>query len=205
VNNSSAFKHRVLIVDDEPDMLETQASVVRSFGYSVRTAADGFEALQILREVLPDIILTDLRMPNMSGFELLSIVRRRFPQISTIAISGEFILATMPIFLVDHYFQKGSYVPEQLQAKMKELIAASPIRAALARVEKAPLWIPSRVAEYIVVTCPECLRSSSIAESGNRGEVQQTDCIACGATISYLVDSTVLKVLAARKARSLAS
>lgn len=53
--------------------------VVFRFGFSVRTAEDGFTALQILREVLPDIILSDLRMPGMSGFELLSIVRRRFP------------------------------------------------------------------------------------------------------------------------------
>ena len=67
-----------------------------SFGFSVRVAEDGFVALKILREVLPDLILTDLRMPGMSGFELLSIVRRRFPHIptiATIAISGEYILA----------------------------------------------------------------------------------------------------------------
>jgi DNA-binding NarL/FixJ family response regulator len=73
---------------------------VRSFGFSVRTAEDGFVALKILREVLPDLILTDLRMPGMSGFELLSIVPRRFPHIPTIAISGEYILATMPLGLL---------------------------------------------------------------------------------------------------------
>jgi CheY-like chemotaxis protein len=46
---------------------------LRSFGFSVRTAEDGFIALKILRQVLPDMIISDLRMPNMSGFELLSI------------------------------------------------------------------------------------------------------------------------------------
>ena len=202
MNKDRTFKHRVLIVDDEPTVIETTAAIVRSFGFSVRTAEDGFAALQIMREVLPDIILTDLRMPNMSGFELLSIVRRRFPHISTIAISGEFILATMPIgLLVDHFFQKGGYAPEQLLAKMKELIAVSPIRAHLGKVDKAPLWIPRRDAEYIVVTCPECLRSSSLAESANRDEVQETDCIACGAAIRYLVDSSVLRLLEEKKHR----
>ena len=190
------FKCRVLIVEDDPLVLETTAAVVRSFGFSVRTAEDGFVALQILREVLPDIILSDLRMPGMSGFELLSIIRRRFPHLPTIAISGEYILANMPLgLLVDHFFQKGGYAPEQLLSKMKELIADSPIRPHLGKHEKVPLWIPRRDADYLVVTCAECLRSSSIANDAVTADVQQTDCIACGATIRFLVDSSVLNLL----------
>jgi DNA-binding NtrC family response regulator len=81
---SRLFKCRVLVVDDDPLVLQMTAAILRSFGYSVRTAEGGFVALKILREVLPDIILSDLRMPGMSGFELLSIVRRRFPHIPTI-------------------------------------------------------------------------------------------------------------------------
>ncbi len=118
MDTSQPFKIRVLIVDDEPMVLETTAAILRSFACSVRTASDGFGALKILREVLPDLLIADLRMPNMSGFELLSIVRRRFPHIPTIAISGEFILANMPLgLLVDHFFQKGSYSPAELHAK----------------------------------------------------------------------------------------
>lgn len=196
LESSRVFKCRVLIVDDEPLVLQASAAMVRSFGFTVRTAKDGFVALQILRDVLPDIIISDLRMPNMSGFELLSIVRRRFPHIPTIGISGEFILASMPLgLLVDHFFQKGGYAPEQLKTKMKELISESPIRAHIGKVDRAPLWIPRKDAEYIVVTCPECLRSSSIADQLGAGELQETDCVACGATIKYLVDSSVLKVL----------
>ena len=124
MNSNGPFKCRVLIVDDEPLILETTSAIVRSFGFSVRAAPDGFAALKILREVLPDLIIADLRMPSMSGFELLSIVRRRFPHIPTIAISGEFILANMPLgLLVDHFFQKGGYTPDELLAKIKELIA----------------------------------------------------------------------------------
>jgi CheY-like chemotaxis protein len=201
-DSSGPFKCRVLIVDDEPLVLEASAAIVRSFGFTVRTAPDGFAALKILREVLPDIVLSDLRMPNMSGFELLSIVRRRFPHIPTIGISGEFILATMPLgLLVDHFFQKGGYTPEQLKTKMKELISESPLRAHIGKVDKAPLWIPRKDADYIVVTCPECLRSSSIADQVGAGDAQETDCIACGATITYLVDSSVLKVLDDKRQR----
>jgi hypothetical protein len=50
-----------------------------------------------------------------------------------------------------------------------------------------------------VVTCPECLRSSSIADNTASGELQQTDCVACGATIRYLVDSTIMKLLEQKK------
>jgi CheY-like chemotaxis protein len=206
MDKERSFKCRVLIVDDEPIVLEATAAVVRSLGFSVRTAEDGFVALQILREVLPDIIIADLRMPNMSGFEFLSIVRRRFPHIPSIAISGEFILANMPLgLLVDHFFQKGGYTPEQLLAKMKELITESPIRPHLGKPDKAPLWIPRRDADYIVVTCPECLRSSSVKDRINTGEMQQTDCPACGATIRYLVDSSILKLLEDKKKRLPAS
>ena len=137
------FKYRVLVVDDDPLVLAATAAVVRSFGFSVRTAEDGFAALHFLRQILPDIILTDLRMPGMSGFELLSIVRRRFPHIPTIAISGEYMAPNLPIgLLVDHFFRKGGYTPPQLFAKMKELIAVSPIRPRLGKIDKAPVWIP---------------------------------------------------------------
>ena len=193
---SRLFKCRVLIVDDDPVLLQTTAAIVRSFGFSVRTAEDGFVALKILREVLPDMIISDLRMPNMSGFELLSIVRRRFPHLPTIGISGEFILATMPLgLLVDHFFQKGEYTPDELKAKMAELIADSPIRPHIGKAERAPLWIPRNKADYIVVTCPECLRSTSITDQTETSDLQETGCLACGAKISYLVDSSVLKIL----------
>jgi CheY-like chemotaxis protein len=123
-------------------ILQATTAIVRSFGFSVRAPEDGFTALKILREILPDIILTDLRMPGMSGFELLSVVRRRFPHLPTIAIGGEYILANMPLgLLVDHFFQKGGYTPEQLLSKMKEVIANSPIRPHLVKHNLAPLCI----------------------------------------------------------------
>ena len=197
---SRLFKCRVLVVEDDPLVLETTSAVLHSFGFSVRTAEDGFVALKILREVLPDIILCDLRMPGMSGFELLSIVRRRFPHIPTIAISGEYVLASMPLgLLVDHFFQKGEYTPEQLLSKIKELIAASPIRPHLGKHDRVPLWIPRKDADYVVVTCPECLRSSSIEDDAVNEDLHETDCVACGATIRYLVDSSVLNALQRKK------
>ena len=90
------FSNRVLVVDDEAVILQTLSAVLESDGFVVRVASDGFAGLKALRETSPDVIISDLRMPNMSGFEFLSIVRRRFPNIPVIAISGEYILEGMP-------------------------------------------------------------------------------------------------------------
>ena len=86
----TGFNYRLLLVDDEPAILNTCAAILERKGYEVRTACDGFAALAELRRSLPDVIISDLGMSNMSGFELLSVVRRRFPHIPVIAMSGEF-------------------------------------------------------------------------------------------------------------------
>jgi CheY-like chemotaxis protein len=105
------FDFRILIVDDEPAILETSAAVLGTKGYEVRTAADGFQALAELTRSLPDLIISDLRMPNMSGFELLSVIRRRFPHIPVIAISGEYNGIVPAGLIADAFFTKGSYPP----------------------------------------------------------------------------------------------
>ena len=83
-------KAKLLIVDDEPSIRTSMSHVLTEIGYWVRSAEDGFSALAELRKELPDILVSDLNMPGMSGFELLSVVRRRFPWIQTIAMSGAF-------------------------------------------------------------------------------------------------------------------
>ena len=83
-------KASLLIVDDEPSIRESLSFVLTEVGYSVRATEDGFSALIEIQKEIPDIILSDLNMPGMSGFELLSVVRRRFPAIPMIAMSGAF-------------------------------------------------------------------------------------------------------------------
>lgn len=81
---------RVLIVDDEPAIRTLMSRVLAGPGYRVRSAEDGFSALAEIRNEIPNIILSDLNMPGMSGFELISVVRRRYPSIMVIAMSGTF-------------------------------------------------------------------------------------------------------------------
>lgn len=84
------FGYRMLVVDDDAAFCEVADQLFSALGYIVRCAEDGFEALAMMKEVLPDIVICDLNMPRMSGFELLSIVRRRFPQLPVVALSGDY-------------------------------------------------------------------------------------------------------------------
>ncbi len=198
----SNFQTRILVVDDEPIITKTMAAILEGEGFVVRTAEDGFDALLTLRETLPDIIISDLRMPNMSGFEFLSVVRKRFPHIPIIAISGEYITAGMPPgLLMDVFLQKGGYTQQQLFDTIRQLVADSPIRPHAPKCDKAPLWIPRRDAGYIVAVCPECLRSFAVEDSSTGTEVHETDCPSCGTHVQYLVDSAVLKMLEQKKNR----
>src|ERR1700689_1490175 len=83
------FAQRILLVDDEPIVLEGLRLILEANGLACRSATNGFEALKALRLTLPDIIICDLRMPKMSGLELLPILRRRYPQLGVVVISSE--------------------------------------------------------------------------------------------------------------------
>jgi CheY-like chemotaxis protein len=116
-------KKRLLIVDDEPSIRESLSLVLTEIGYSVRAAEDGFSALTEIRMEIPDIILSDLNMPGMSGFEFLSVVRRRFPAIPLIAMSGAFSGDEVPSGVAaDAFYQKGSGV----RALMKIMESLTP-------------------------------------------------------------------------------
>ena len=193
--NNPGFNYRVLIVDDDPALLEIAALVLKERGYEVRKAEDGFQALVELRRSLPDVVISDLRMPNMSGFELLSVIRRRFPHIPVIAISGEYDTAFPAGLIADAFFIKGQYRPEELFHEITELIEHSPLRPHLAEPDKAPIWVPRNERDYFVVTCTDCLRSFSVPEEevDEQLEVRETTCAFCGTTIRYLTDRNIIQ------------
>src|SRR5208283_2394242 len=71
-------KPQILIVDDEPDIRENLGILLMSAGYDVVAAEDGVSAVSHLTRTVPNLILTDLNMPQMSGVELISHVRTRY-------------------------------------------------------------------------------------------------------------------------------
>src|SRR6266436_5679389 len=84
------LKGNILVVDDEPQITRVLKTTLSSQGYGVRTASDGEDALRQLKTWSPDLIITDLRMPNMDGLELCRQVRNesRIP-IIVLSVKGE--------------------------------------------------------------------------------------------------------------------
>jgi CheY-like chemotaxis protein len=78
----------VLIVDDDPLILTVVDLMVRHAGHTARTACDGPAALDVLADATADIIVSDIRMPGMDGLELARLVRKDYPQIPIILMTG---------------------------------------------------------------------------------------------------------------------
>jgi len=69
-------KKQILIVDDEPSWLRILTYYLKNKGYDVRAAQSGNEALKTLDSFTPDLILSDIRMPDMNGFDLLDSIKK---------------------------------------------------------------------------------------------------------------------------------
>jgi len=67
--------HRIYVIDDEPDMVELLATILRAENYEVETYTDGRAALARVLEEPPALVLLDLMMPDLDGFELLKLLR----------------------------------------------------------------------------------------------------------------------------------
>jgi CheY-like chemotaxis protein len=67
---------RILVVDDNRDWADAMARLLRNEGYSVHTAYDGREAIEAAASVQPEIVLLDLNMPNISGYDAAKVFRR---------------------------------------------------------------------------------------------------------------------------------
>jgi DNA-binding NtrC family response regulator len=106
----------VLIVDDDELLRVSLSQILGCSGYSVRSADGAIAALSEIGQDIPHILLSDLNMPGLSGFELLSIVRRRFPGIHVIAMSGAYSGDGVPPGVAaDAFYEKGRGVRALMQ------------------------------------------------------------------------------------------
>ncbi|WP_242396387.1 sigma-54-dependent transcriptional regulator [Anaeromyxobacter oryzisoli] len=88
------MRYRVLIVDDEADSRDALAELTQRWGYDVQTASDGTEALRRAIEWHPDVLLTDLVMPNMDGLWLLRALRAELPDCPVVLLTGRGTIQT---------------------------------------------------------------------------------------------------------------
>jgi DNA-binding response OmpR family regulator len=79
----------VLIIDDEASLRQTMARILQRAGYEVTTAANGTEGLQIVSEHVFDLVYLDIRMPDMTGLELLKIVHAKYPELPVILFTAQ--------------------------------------------------------------------------------------------------------------------
>jgi CheY-like chemotaxis protein len=80
---------RVLVVDDEQRIADTLALILKQDGYVTRVAYDGASALQLSTEFLPDLVITDASMPEMSGIELALALLETLPRCKFLLFSGQ--------------------------------------------------------------------------------------------------------------------
>jgi CheY-like chemotaxis protein len=186
----SDAKVNLLVVDDEPSTSLALVHILIECGYSVRAAEDGFSALTKIRQETPDILLSDLDMPGMSGFELLSVVRRRFPTIRVIAMSGAFSgNAVPPGVCADAFFDKGDR-PDSLLRVLKTM-TGSDLRSPHAhRGTRETIWIPSNGHNlcgdgYFMIACPECLRTFPVVLDEAVSSIQEAICVHCYGSIQF--------------------
>lgn len=181
------IEQEILIVDDTLSIRTSMSLVLSEIGYRARTAEDGFSALREIRQSIPDIVLSDLNMPGMSGFELLSVIRQLFPAIHTIAMSGAFSGNEVPSGVAaDAFFQKGYSLDALL--RIIATLAQAERRAPHPSSTVPPLMIygsahDSSQGPCVSISCPECLRTFTHPLQCDGSLLLETHCIHCGYSI----------------------
>ncbi len=129
---------KVLVVDDDPLNLRLTARTLTSAGFTTRTAANGEEAVAWLGMEQFDAVVTDVRMPGISGIELLKGIRARFPWLPVIIMSGQVeddIRAAASVWGAAAVFQKPVSRGELIPAVTTALADSAPPFASVFGVE----------------------------------------------------------------------
>ena len=194
---SSFSRASILFVDDDQCMREVMAMILTEEGYDVSTAADGLDALARLRSSVPDLIMSDLHMPRMSGVEFLSVVRRRFPAIPVIAISGAHQMdATFPVgVMADAFYPKGRCHPDELLKTIQNLLRGPLSRPTNyhpcqpAAIQSARTGLDTSGRLVLLLTCADCLRVFSVNAAGCVEEgVLEAHCSHCRVPVQFSID-----------------
>lgn len=129
-NSVADENQNILAVDDEPQIVRVLKLTLSSHGYVVRIASDGLDALRIMENWMPDLVITDLRMPNMDGLELCRRIRNEssIPILVLLAKGKETIKIEALDAGADDYVTKPFSVGELLARARASLRRSSTLR-----------------------------------------------------------------------------
>jgi CheY-like chemotaxis protein len=179
---------RVLLVDDEPLVRKLISRYLVAAGYVVRVAVDGLDAIGKLRAGPLDLIISDLKMPRMSGVELLNVVRKRFPQIPVIAISAVAPDEMPEGVAADAYCHKSGFGFEQLMQTISDLTKKPPSRTAPPPVDNEPVQARWDGNGHFIISCEDCLLEFGVPRMLHMGRGEKwTICVHCGKVVHFLV------------------
>jgi len=188
-------KSLVLVIDDEESLRDGCKQTLERTGYRVLTAGEGVEGIRIARESRPDIAFIDLKMPGISGMEIIEILARDMQDIVLIMITG---YAT--IVSAIEAIQKGAYdylpkpfSPDQLRAVAKRglehrslKMEARKLREEKERMERSFITFVSHEMRSPLVVIRQCMESLK-AVAGDRFDKDVTDLIErCSARVQNL-------------------
>ncbi len=100
---------RILVIEDDGEVLDMLVDYLTFLEYEVSSARDGLEGLKKIKEGTFDLVITDLAMPHVSGIGIITVIKRDYPQIPVIAITGY-----------------GYYAEELAQEKKADCIMSKP-------------------------------------------------------------------------------
>jgi len=81
--------HTILLVDDDPELRDAVGAILAVPGYTVLTAPDGYEAVRVLAERWVDLLIADIKLPGLSGFDLARQAKVMRPHLHVIYLSGQ--------------------------------------------------------------------------------------------------------------------
>ncbi len=116
-------KHRVLVVDDEPDLLMLTCTALEDAGFDVLRAKDVPQARKLLLSEIPDLIVTDIMMPDESGYSLIKYVREKSGIKNTPIVVTSVLDSEAEVFQqgADAYLSKP-FTPDELIKMVTDLV-----------------------------------------------------------------------------------
>lgn len=124
--------YKIAIIEDERPIQQMYKLKFDQMGYKVRTASDGVEGLQLAQDFMPDVMLVDLRMPNMSGDEMLTKMRQTdwgsdIRVIILTNISKNEAPSVLRFLNVDRYVVKAHTIPAEIVKIVEEILKKKPV------------------------------------------------------------------------------